>query len=246
MNTVRQLSLVMLTLTLTAGVATAQVNHGGPAGAPGPVYGSPVYRGNSPFPAQPNPPAGNYNNGPSYGGGNYGNGNYGNGNYGNGNYGNGNYGNGNYGNGSYGSGHYGSYPSPSYPSPSYPSYPSYPTQNLGPCSINTNYNGGQSVYTVYDAYGNVMITTPDYNQAYQVALNTVANRACSYVTSNGGSNNGGFPNQQNYCQVMPGQNAYGQQFYRVVDHAGRIILNTSSYAEAQREVQSNPDCYSPN
>ena len=238
MKSVGQLCLILLVAGSFGASAFAQVNHGGPAGAPGPVYGSPVYRGNSPYPATSNSNPG-YNNGPNYG------------NSGP-SYGNGSYNNSPRNQGGYGVQiHVGTYPnSPSYPNyPSYPSsnYPSssYPNQNLGPCSISTNYNGGMSVYTVYDGYGNVMITTPDYNEAYQVAMNSVAARACSYVASNSGNNNG-YPPSQNYCQVMPGQNAYGQQFYRVVDRAGRILLNTSSYYEAQREVQSNPGCYQAN
>ncbi len=234
MKTVRQLSLVMLTACLIATSASAQVTRGSQGNGSGPVYGSPVFRGGSNIPAQPN------------GYGERGNrGNRGNGNYGN--RGNGNYGNpGNFGNGRRGGitvhvqtgnpPYYGQTFPPIYVPPVY-------NQSQGPCTIQTSYNGHMAVYTVYDAYGSVMITTPDYNQAYQVALNSVANRVCSYVASNGNGNGNGNPYPQSFCQIMPGQNAYGQVFYRVVDRAGRILLNTGSYSEAQFESQRNPACF---
>lgn len=42
---------------------------------------------------------------------------------------------------------------------------------------------------------------------------------------------------------MPGGNASGQRFYRVVDQSGRILFNTGDYYQAQQFMQQNPACH---
>jgi hypothetical protein len=46
-----------------------------------------------------------------------------------------------------------------------------------------------------------------------------------------------------YCTVQQGGNAYGQQFFRVVDRMGRIIYNASTYADGQRVAQTDQRCF---
>jgi hypothetical protein len=85
----------------------------------------------------------------------------------------------------------------------------------------------------------------------------------------GNGNNGGYPNgngngsgwpgnnspypngngghtqpqpQQNGCQIMPGRDAYGRNFYRVVDRQGRIVLNTAVLATAQQTARTDVRC----
>jgi hypothetical protein len=57
--------------------------------------------------------------------------------------------------------------------------------------------------------------------------------------------NGGYPQpqpQQNGCQIMPGRDAYGRNFYRVVDRQGRIVLNTAVLATAQQTARTDVRC----
>ncbi len=54
---------------------------------------------------------------------------------------------------------------------------------------------------------------------------------------------GGVPNGYSRCQIMPGGNAYGQRFYRVVDQSGRILFNTGDYNAALMFSQQNAACH---
>ncbi len=170
-----------------------------------------------------------------------------------------------------GPGGYPPYPTyPTYPSyPPYPTYPTYPPINpgypsfppgagpgnvIGPCTIDAQYAGQNTRYTVMNSYGATVLITYDYNQAYQAAANAQMNRQCSSIMNTGNGainpypqpNPYPYPQQQTYCQVMPGGNAYGQDFYRVLDRAGRIIVNSCSYADAQRTAQTDPRCFQMN
>ena len=98
--------------------------------------------------------------------------------------------------------------------------------------------GNQTTYSVTNAYGQNIGSSFDYYQAQQIAQNAQRMGSCSYVTNL----NNSFPGQ-NGCQIMPGGNAYGASFYRVIDRAGRIINNSCSYQEALQAVQTDARCY---
>ena len=163
-------------------------------------------------------------------------------------------------NGGYGGNHYPSYPSnyPSYPGnyPNYPSYPStYPNQYpnsypMGPCVINSQYNGGSQYYTVFDGRGNYITSAYDYSQALQTAESYDRMGYCQGVRDNTGGTPNPYPNPnpypQTYCTVMPGSDAYGRQFYRVLDRAGRIISTTSDYAQATQVSRTDARCFQLN
>ncbi len=51
------------------------------------------------------------------------------------------------------------------------------------------------------------------------------------------------PPTQSFCRVMPGGNAMGGRFFRVIDRMGRIILNTPDYNQALRFSQTDPRCF---
>ncbi len=216
------MSLASIVILSSAALAQGPVygspvgHGGGPGNAPGPVYGSPVYHGNPPTPAYPTPPV---YSGPSYPG----------------------HFPGNDHDHSYPSPSYPSpyYPSPSYPAPSYPgpSYPSsYPSSMNGPCTIFSNSFGNN--YSVTNAYGQMIGSTFDYYQAYQIAQSAQNTGSCSYI--NNQTNN---RQNQNFCQIMPGGNAYGQSFYRVIDRNGRILRDSCNYQDAQYTVQTDSRCF---
>lgn len=168
-----------------------------------------------------------------------------------------------HGHGGYGGNHYPSYPNtypsnyPSYPGnyPNYPSYPNtYPNQYpnsypMGPCVINSQYNGSSQYYTVFDGRGNYITSAYDYSQALQTAESYDRMGYCRGVRDNTGVNPNPYPNpnpQQTYCTVMPGADAYGRQFYRVLDGAGRIISTTSDYAQATQVSRTDARCFQLN
>jgi hypothetical protein len=158
---------------------------------------------------------------------------------------------------------YNPYPTP-YPQPT-PIL--YPQPTFGPCVINS-YNDprGYMGYSVTDGSGRVIGTTAQYPQAMNIAQSAQQQRMCSGIV-NAAQGQGPYnpnpynpnpynPNPtpvygspvghgygQNFCNVMQGGNAYGQQFFRVTDRAGRIIYNASSYQDAQRVQQTDQRCF---
>jgi len=121
-----------------------------------------------------------------------------------------------------------------------------PMPVLGPCVINQMYNGGQT-YEVLDGRGNYVTSTYDYNQALQTAEQYDQMGYCRGVKINV-QNQNPYPQpqpQQNFCRVMPGRDAYGNEFDRVLDRAGRILLTTASYAQAVQFSQTDARCFQP-
>jgi hypothetical protein len=51
------------------------------------------------------------------------------------------------------------------------------------------------------------------------------------------------PPTQSACRVMPGGNAMGARFFRVIDRVGRIILTTPDYQQALRFSQTDARCF---
>lgn len=130
-------------------------------------------------------------------------------------------------NGGFGGG--GGFPPPPPPPPYYPP--------VGACMISTYYNGAFATYTVTDGYGSVLATNSDYNYIYSVALQAQQRRSCSSII------NSAPPAPQNFCQILPGANALGQQFFRVVSRSGAILYNTSNYVDAQNFERSSQACF---
>ncbi len=144
-----------------------------------------------------------------------------------------------------------SYPSPSYPNP-YPNYPSptYPNPNnypVGPCVINSQFSGNAQYYTVYDGRGNYVSASYDYYQALRTAESYDQMGFCRGIR-----NNTSYPTPypqpqpQTYCTVMSGQDAYGRQFFRVLDRAGRIIYTSSDYNQALQISRVDQRCFQYN
>jgi hypothetical protein len=106
----------------------------------------------------------------------------------------------------------------------------------GPCTIYSNSFGNN--YSVTNAYGQLIGTSYDYYQALQIAQNAQNTGSCNYI--NNQTNNRQNPN---FCQIMPGGNAYGQSFYRVIDRSGRILRDSCNYQDAQYTVQTDARCF---
>lgn len=146
---------------------------------------------------------------------------------------------------------YPNYPTPSYPNPgnTYPSPSNYP---IGPCTINLQYSGNTQYYTVYDGYNRYISSHYDYYQALNIAEQYDRMGYCHGIRNNTG--NSPYPNPyptpnpypQTFCTVMYGQDAYGRQFYRVLDRAGRIIYTSPSYQQALQVSQTDARCFQYN
>jgi hypothetical protein len=118
--------------------------------------------------------------------------------------------------------------------------------SLGPCVINSYYDQrGFQVYMVKDGTGRILGNTVQYAEALRLAQQSQSMGFCSGVVNNTQPNGGGYPGNGGYggsCQIMPGGNAMGQRFYRVVDRSGRILFNTPDYNQAMQFSQTNPVC----
>ncbi len=151
------------------------------------------------------------------------------------------------------------YPTPYNPNP-------YPTPlPLGPCVINSYMdNRGFLVYMVKDGTGRVLGNSVMYAQALSIAESSQQQGFCVGIVNNAtppGQPNpyptpapnypptnpfppqGPGPGRVSSCQIMPGGNAMGRRFYRVIDRSGRIVHNTPNMQEAQRVAQTNPACF---
>ncbi len=126
----------------------------------------------------------------------------------------------------------------------YPSPNNYP---VGPCVINSQYSGNTQYYTVYDGRGNYILSSYDYYQAMSTAQNYDRMGYCNGIKVNGQPNPYPNPNPnpypQTYCTVMQGQDAYGRQFFRVLDRAGRIIYTSQNYGQALQVSQTDARCF---
>ena len=147
-------------------------------------------------------------------------------------------------NGGYGHGGYpNQYPQP-YPNP-YPNPVPVPSYPVGPCVINSQYNGSSLTYYVYDGRGNYISSYYDYTSALRTAENYDQMGYCRGVKDETNQNPNPYPNPQpqTYCTVMPGQDAYGRQFYRVLDRAGRIIFTSPDFGQATQVSQTDARCF---
>ena len=135
---------------------------------------------------------------------------------------------------------------------------------VGPCVINSYYDSrGYQLFMIKDGMGRVVGNTVQYAEALRLAQQSQSMGFCSGIVNNssqtnpqqppypgnnggygnGGYGNGGYPPRQTSCQVMPGRDAYGNTFFRVMDRAGRIILNTPNQSLAYQAAQSDPRCF---
>lgn len=151
------------------------------------------------------------------------------------------------------------YPNP-YPTP-VPPQPQYP--GLGACVINSQYDTrGYMLFVIKDGMGRIIGNTVQYAEALRLAQQSQAMGFCTGIVNNTstanpqqpqypqpGQGGGGYPNpypqpapQQNGCQIMPGRDAYGRNFYRVVDRQGRIVQNTPILATAQQVARTDIRC----
>ena len=147
---------------------------------------------------------------------------------------------------------------------------SYP--GMGACVINSYYDSrGYQLFMIKDGMGRVVGNTVQYAEALRLAQQSQSMGFCSGIVNNSSQANpqqpqyppqpqypnqgggypqqpprpnqgGGYPQQQSSCQVMPGRDAYGNSFFRVLDRAGRIILNTPIYAVAMQSAQTDVRC----
>jgi hypothetical protein len=135
---------------------------------------------------------------------------------------------------------------------------------MGPCVINSYYDSrGYQLYMIKDGMGRVIGNTVQYAEALRLAQQSQSMGFCSGIINNssqtnpqqppypgnnggygnGGYGNGGYPPRQSFCQVMQGRDAYGRTFFRVLDRAGRIILQTVDYNMARNASVSDQRCY---
>jgi len=134
---------------------------------------------------------------------------------------------------------------------------------MGPCVINSYYDSrGYQLYMIKDGMGRVVGNTVQYAEALRLAQQSQSMGFCSGVVNNtsqtnpqqppypgnnggygnGGYGNGGHPPRQSFCQVMPGRDAYGRNFFRVLDRAGRVIFQTPDPRQAQQASVNDPRC----
>jgi hypothetical protein len=138
---------------------------------------------------------------------------------------------------------------PNYPQyPSYPrTYPNYPSASIAPCVLISNFDGYSTSYQVLNGYGSLVRSTYSYSEALSIADQQERIGACYGVIYQAQNNNyPNYPQSANYCQVMQGGNAYGQILYRVTDRAGRILVSTTDYQQAQYISQSDARCFQYN
>lgn len=142
----------------------------------------------------------------------------------------------------------GGYPNP-YPTP----VPGGNYPGMGPCVINSYYdNRGFQLFMVKDGMGRVVGNTVQYAEALRLAQQSQSMGFCSGVINSSQPGNpqqpypnpypNPYPQPQNGCQIMPGRDAYGRQFFRIVDRAGRMVMNTPNYQVAQHVTQTDPRC----
>ncbi|MEI8366670.1 MAG: hypothetical protein WCF65_09675, partial [Parachlamydiaceae bacterium] len=205
----------LLILLFVIGSSNAFAQHNVPGGGP---VGSPGNPGTG-HPGGYNPGNGGY-------GGGHGddhNGGWGHGDDHNGGYGHGGYPghdgddhNGGYGHGGYPGNYPGGNPYPTpYPNP-YPYPVPAPSYPVGPCVINSQYSGNSISFIVYDGRGNYISSYYDYTSALRTAESYDQMGYCHGVKDNTNQNPNPYPipHPQTYCTVMPGQDAYGRQFFR--------------------------------
>ncbi len=162
-----------------------------------------------------------------------------------------------------GGGNSGGYPYPGNGGNSGGNSGSYPYPGMGPCVINSYYDSrGYQLYMIKDGMGRVVGNTVQYAEALRLAQQSQSMGFCSGIINNtaqtnpqqppypgngghgnGGYGNGGYPQQRSFCQVMQGRDAYGRTFFRVLDRAGRIILQTPDYQMARQASVSDQRCY---
>jgi hypothetical protein len=147
------------------------------------------------------------------------------------------------GGGSGGGGGYNPYPTP-YPTPYATPYPTpyqppYQPQ-VGACEISNrfDYRGMQS-FIVRDGRGAQIGSTVQYAEALRIAQQAEVYGQCRGLRNLVNQQ----PQNRNSCQIMSGRDARGYQLYRVLDRAGRILLTSRDYGEAQRVQQSDQRCY---
>jgi len=86
-----------------------------------------------------------------------------------------------------------------------------------------------------------------FAEALRLAQQSQAMGFCSGIVNNSSQANPQQPqypqqSQQSACQIMPGRDAYGRNFYRLVDRQGRMVLNTANYSVAMQTVQTDVRC----
>jgi len=118
---------------------------------------------------------------------------------------------------------------------------------VGPCVINQQTSNIQN-YQVFDGYGNYVTSTPDYQQALQTAEQYDQLGYCHGIRINTQP----FPNPNphtypphTYCMVRLGRDASGNEFFRVLDGAGRIIYTSPNYQQAYGISVTDPRCFQP-
>ena len=127
-------------------------------------------------------------------------------------------------------------PAPRYPVPSYPT-PQYPSGYQNPCVISESYSGGYTLYSLFDGFGQFVLSDYTYDQVlYQAQMVERSGRCYGVRLSS-------ISQQATRCTVQNGGDAYGNQFYRVLDSAGRIIYNSSSYQQAVDFSYRDSRCY---
>ncbi len=124
---------------------------------------------------------------------------------------------------------------------------------MGPCVINSYFDQrGFQLYMIKDGMGRVVGNTVQYAEALRLAQQSQSMGFCSGIVNNtsygngngnGNGNGGHYPPRPTSCQVMPGRDAYGRTFFRVLDRAGRVILQTPNQYQAQQTAQTDPRCY---
>ena len=139
--------------------------------------------------------------------------------------------------GGFGPGHGGGFNPPPPPPP-----PPAPPRVQGPCTVSSFYNGGGVLYSATDAYGRNLTTNGDYTYVYDVAVNAEERGECSYIENSVPSTP--RPTPTDYCQVLPGRNAFGQTYYNVVARSGVILYGeVLDYNTAYNESLNDARCF---